>query len=96
MYAPVVTRFLTYDVQISPSLAAYAKRVIALPEMQEWVEAARQEVILREGIEGRFDVRVGKTCLQADFLKLRLQDRARGGRGTQWARSLFDRKCCRG
>ena len=43
MYAPVVTRFLTYDVQINSTLSAYGKRVMALPEMAEWVAAARAE-----------------------------------------------------
>lgn len=43
MYAPVVTRFMTYDVQLGPALATYAKRIMSLPEMQEWIEAARQE-----------------------------------------------------
>jgi glutathione S-transferase len=43
MYAPVVTRFMTYDVKLEPQLAAYAGRVMALPEMQEWIEAAKAE-----------------------------------------------------
>jgi len=44
MYAPVVTRFLTYDVQLDAVCAAYCRTVMALPEMIEWVEAARREV----------------------------------------------------
>jgi glutathione S-transferase len=51
MYAPVVTRFMTYDVQIGPTLASYAKRVIALPEMQEWIDAARLEPAEIEELE---------------------------------------------
>lgn len=43
MYAPVVTRFLTYDVQLEEGLAAYCRTITAMPEMQEWIEAARQE-----------------------------------------------------
>ncbi|MFZ3118817.1 MAG: glutathione S-transferase [Variovorax sp.] len=43
MYAPVVTRFLSYDVPLDRECAAYCKRVMALPAMQEWVAAARQE-----------------------------------------------------
>jgi glutathione S-transferase len=43
MYAPVVTRFLTYDVALSKAEAAYCKRIMELPAMQEWVEAARKE-----------------------------------------------------
>jgi len=43
MYAPVVTRFLTYHVPLAPELAAYCRRIVALPEMQEWIAAARLE-----------------------------------------------------
>jgi glutathione S-transferase len=43
MYAPVVTRFVTYDVKLDPICAAYGKRIMAMPEMQEWITAARKE-----------------------------------------------------
>jgi glutathione S-transferase len=43
MYAPVVTRFMTYDVKLEPALAAYADRIMAMPEMQEWIAAAKAE-----------------------------------------------------
>jgi glutathione S-transferase len=43
MYAPVCTRFLTYDVKLDPACAAYCKAVMAMPHMAEWVEAARKE-----------------------------------------------------
>ena len=43
MYAPVVTRFMTYDVKLDPRLKAYADMIMALPEMQQWIEAARAE-----------------------------------------------------
>lgn len=43
MYAPVVTRFLTYDVALDKVCAAYCKRVMELPAMQEWVAAAKAE-----------------------------------------------------
>jgi glutathione S-transferase len=43
MYAPVVTRFLTYDVALDKACAAYCKRVMELPAMQEWVAAAKKE-----------------------------------------------------
>jgi glutathione S-transferase len=43
MYAPVVTRFLTYDVLLDRSCAAYCERIMALPFMMEWVAAARAE-----------------------------------------------------
>lgn len=43
MYAPVVTRFMTYDVAIDKEAAAYCKRILALPAMQEWMAAAKAE-----------------------------------------------------
>ena len=43
MYAPVVTRFLSYDVPLDRACAAYAKAIMALPAMQEWVAAAKAE-----------------------------------------------------
>jgi glutathione S-transferase len=43
MYAPVVTRFLSYDVPLDAVCASYCKRVMDLPAMQEWVTAAKQE-----------------------------------------------------
>mgnify|MGYP003341541793 CR=1 FL=1 len=43
MFAPVVTRFLTYDVKLDPDCAAYGRAIMALPHMQEWVEAAKAE-----------------------------------------------------
>lgn len=43
MYAPVVTRFKTYGVQINPTAQAYADAVLAHPFMQEWTAAALAE-----------------------------------------------------
>jgi len=43
MYAPVVTRFLSYDVPLDSACTAYCKRIMELPAMQEWVAAAKQE-----------------------------------------------------
>ncbi len=44
MYAPVVTRFKTYDVRMpTPALADYCLRIMAMPEMQAWVTAACAE-----------------------------------------------------
>lgn len=42
-YAPVVTRFATYGVKLSPLLAAYSESVLALPATQQWIAAARAE-----------------------------------------------------
>jgi glutathione S-transferase len=43
MYAPVVTRFLTYDVKLDADCAGYRDRITALPEMIAWREAAMLE-----------------------------------------------------
>ena len=43
MYAPVVTRFLTYDVALDRDCAAYGERIMAWPAMAEWVAAAKRE-----------------------------------------------------
>jgi glutathione S-transferase len=43
MYAPVVTRFMTYDVKLEPRLKAYAEMIMAMPEMVEWITAAKAE-----------------------------------------------------
>ncbi len=43
MYAPVVTRFLTYDVKLPPDCAEYCRTIMAMPEMKEWVVAAKAE-----------------------------------------------------
>jgi glutathione S-transferase len=44
MYAPVVTRFVTYDVKLDPDIVEYGQRILALPEMQQWMADAQQEV----------------------------------------------------
>lgn len=51
MYAPVVTRFVTYDVKLEPRLKAYTDTIMAMPEMQEWVEAAKAEPAEIEELE---------------------------------------------
>jgi glutathione S-transferase len=43
MYAPVCTRFVTYDVKLDAKCAAYRDRVLALPAMVEWIKAAKTE-----------------------------------------------------
>ncbi len=43
MYAPVVTRFLTYDVKLDKTCSAYCALIIEMPQMREWIEAARLE-----------------------------------------------------
>ena len=43
MYAPVVSRFVTFNVKLDPVSAAYRDAVMALLAMQEWYEAGRAE-----------------------------------------------------
>ena len=43
MYAPVVTRFMTYDVILEQRLKEYAHLIMSMPEMVEWIEAAKAE-----------------------------------------------------
>lgn len=43
MYAPVVSRFRTYKVELDPGAQAYCDAVWAYPPMQEWAAAAKNE-----------------------------------------------------
>jgi len=43
MYAPVVTRFLTYDIPLDTASAAYVQRIMALPAQQQWIAEAQLE-----------------------------------------------------
>ena len=51
MYAPVVSRFRTYRVELDDVTQAYADAVWALPAMQEWATAARNEPMIIESYE---------------------------------------------
>ena len=44
MYAPVVSRFVTYDVQVPDIIRAYIKRMMGLPAMKDWGQAAQKEI----------------------------------------------------
>ena len=54
MFAPVVTRFITYDVELDAICSAYCRQVMALPAMQEWVAAARMEPEEIDELEAEF------------------------------------------
>jgi glutathione S-transferase len=54
MFAPVVTRFLTYHVALDPACAAYCRRIMELPDMIEWVEAAKAEPDDLEELDAEF------------------------------------------
>ena len=44
MYAPMVSRFETYGVEVPAASRAYMDRILALPAMQEWKIAAEKEI----------------------------------------------------
>ncbi len=48
MYAPVVSRFRTYEIKLEEETQRYADAVWALPAMQEWAAAARNEPMIIE------------------------------------------------
>ena len=43
MYAPVVTRFVTYGIKLDAICTAYGETILKMPEMAEWTEAAQAE-----------------------------------------------------
>jgi len=43
MYAPVCTRFLTYDLKLDAACADYCETIMAMPHMREWIAAAKTE-----------------------------------------------------
>jgi glutathione S-transferase len=54
MYAPVCTRFTTYDVELPPDCAAYVDAVMALPDVREWVAKASAEPDALEELDVEF------------------------------------------
>ena len=54
MYAPVVTRFLTYDVALDADCSAYCRTIMSMPAMQEWMAAAKEEPEDIEELEMEF------------------------------------------
>jgi glutathione S-transferase len=54
MYAPVCTRFATYDVALDNICARYRDHILGLPEMAEWTAAARLEPDEVEELEVEF------------------------------------------
>jgi glutathione S-transferase len=43
MYAPVVTRFITYGVPVPPFAALYMKAALSHPHVHEWIDKAQDE-----------------------------------------------------
>jgi glutathione S-transferase len=56
MYAPVCTRFATYDVALDPVCARYRDMILALPDMKLWAAGAREEpeLVSELEVEGEF------------------------------------------
>ncbi len=56
MFAPVCTRFATYDVDLDRVSEGYKERILALPDMVEWTEAAKlePEMVSELEVEGEF------------------------------------------
>ncbi|MEX1167498.1 MAG: glutathione S-transferase [Hydrogenophaga sp.] len=54
MFAPVVTRFITYDVPLDPACVAYCETIMAMPAMQEWVAAAEAEPAEIDELDAEF------------------------------------------
>lgn len=54
MFAPVVTRFLTYDVPLDLLRNVYCQQIMGLPAMQDWVAAARVEPVEVDELEAEF------------------------------------------
>jgi glutathione S-transferase len=51
MFAPVVTRFRTYRIELEREAEAYCDTIIAMPAMQEWAAAAKNEPMIIERYE---------------------------------------------
>ena len=51
MYAPVATRFRTYKVELEREAETYCDTIMTMPEMQEWIAAARNEPMVLEQYE---------------------------------------------
>jgi glutathione S-transferase len=54
MYAPVVTRFATYDVQLNRECTAYCRAIQKWPAMAEWTAAAKAEPAELEELDMEF------------------------------------------
>ena len=51
MYAPVATRFRTYKVELERDAEVYCETILAMPAIQEWAAAARNEPMIVEAFE---------------------------------------------
>jgi glutathione S-transferase len=51
MFAPVVTRFVTYSIPLPRFAAAYVEAILHHPWMRDWIEAAQEEPWVIEDYE---------------------------------------------
>ena len=51
MYAPVVTRFVTYKVPVPPFAVAYMDAVLSQPHVVDWIEKAQDEPWVIDALE---------------------------------------------
>jgi glutathione S-transferase len=54
MYAPVCTRFVTYDIALEGKAAEYRDRIISWAPMQQWIEEAKAEPMEIEELDIEF------------------------------------------
>jgi glutathione S-transferase len=54
MYAPVCSRFATYDVQLDTRCSAYKRSIMEWPAMAQWTADARAEVEEMEELDVEF------------------------------------------
>lgn len=54
MYAPVCTRFHTYDVSLDRTCQDYCETILSMQHMQEWIDAAKEEPDAVEELEAEF------------------------------------------
>lgn len=54
LYAPVCTRFLTYDVKLDPVCAAYCRAIMEWPAVAQWLSDALAEPAELEELEVEF------------------------------------------
>ena len=54
MYAPVCSRFRTYDVKLDAPCTAYSRAIMSWPAMEEWIAAAREEPAELEELDVEF------------------------------------------
>jgi len=51
MFAPVVTRFVTYGVPVPPFAGAYMEAVLHRADVVEWIELAQEEPWVIDQVE---------------------------------------------